>query len=89
MSSTLSERSDSENQRNLERFTPLLYQMGGSTDSEGITRSASFEIVGQEPGAYAYPSNEKRISGNGFNTETEEIIINLNNGLCFKPIRLL
>ena len=64
MSSKFSDRSEEENQRNLERFNPLMYQMKGSTDAASPTRSSTCDIVGQEPGCYAYPSGDQRITSN-------------------------
>jgi len=89
MSSNLSDRSEEENQRNLERFTPLLYSLKKSTDNSGQTHSMKCDIIGQEPGMYPYPNDDKRISGNGFDYEPEEIEIDITPDVCFKPRKLL
>jgi hypothetical protein len=89
MSSKLSDRSDEENQRNLERFSPLLYQLKQSGDSNGQTHSKKCDIIGQVPGSYPYPSGDQRQSPN--NVEEEEVEENEvhPNGACFKPKKLL
>ena len=92
MSSDLSNRSDEENQRNLERFSPLMYQLKKSTGASGQTHSMKCDIIGQEPGYYAYPSGDKRSSPNDAeDTEAapSDIPSSIENGTCFKPKKLL
>lgn len=89
MSSNLSDRSDEENQRNLERFTPLIYQLKKSGDSSSPTHSMKCDVIGQEPGVYPYPSGEGRISGNGLDDNFEESVEVEIPNQCFKPKRLL
>ena len=89
MSSNLSDRSDRENQKNLERFSPLLYQLKKSGDSSSMIHSMKCDIIGQEPGAYPYPSNTTRTSPNSITEESEEITIDISGPVCFKPKRLL
>jgi len=88
MGSTLSERSAEENLKNLERFTPLLYQNKKSGNAISTTHSMYCEIVGQEPGEYPYPI-ENRISSNETSSgEEEEIVIDVNPPCFNKSIVL-
>jgi hypothetical protein len=89
MANTLSERSDEENQRNLERFSPLMYQLkqGGTSNSNNHPRMN--ELIGQEPGAYPYPSGDQRVFPNATLSENEEIIMKLRNGKLFKNQKFL
>lgn len=91
MSSNMSDRSNIENRHNLERFSPLMYQLKKSTSSSGITHSMKCDVIGQEPGAYAYPSGDKRSSPNNFVEDTEErgVIKEFVNGAHFKTRKLL
>jgi len=89
MSSKISDRSDEENQRNLERFSPLLYQLKKTGESTSPTHSQKCDIIGQEVGAYPYPSNDKRQSPNSVKEEENTTIVPLDNGSCFKPKKLL
>jgi hypothetical protein len=89
MASDLEGREDSENQRNLERFSPLMYQLKKSGNSNSNNHSQRNEIVGQEPGAYAYPSGDKRSSPNSTASESEDIIMRLRSGKLFSNQRLL
>jgi len=69
MNSSLHGRTEKDNQRNLERFTPLLYQLKKSGESISGNHSMKCDIIGQEVGAYPYPK-EDRESGNGLNDNT-------------------
>jgi len=89
MSSTLSGRSDEENQRNLERFSPLLYQLKKSGNSNSNNHAMRSEVVGQEPGAYPYPSGDQRSSPNSTESESEAIIMKLRNGKLFQNQKFL
>ena len=89
--SNLSDRSDEENKRNLSRFTPLMYQMKGSTGASGQTRSKNRDIIGQEPGCYPYPSGDKRESPSVTEDETgtKETQINWDSESCCWVTKLL
>jgi hypothetical protein len=88
MSSTLSGRSDKENQRNLERFSPLLYQLKKSGGGDGQTHSQQNEVVGQQPGCYPYPRGDQRESPKDEIVD-EQITIAIKTGKCFEPKKLL
>jgi hypothetical protein len=75
MASNLEDRSTEENQRNIERFTPLMYQLKRSGPSVSQNHSQKQDIIGQEPGAYPYPSGDGRISSNNLG-ETDNQTLN-------------
>ena len=92
MSNKLEDRSDEENQRNLERFSPLMYQLKKSGESASSNHSMRCDIVGQEVGAYPYPSGDKRESPNEIEIEEQDPLIPPSKpptGACFKPTNLL
>jgi hypothetical protein len=86
MGSTLSGRSDEENQKNLERFSPLLYQLKKSGESTSPTHSMKCDIVGQEPGCYPYPSGDQRQSPNSVKTEEQDDSVTLPEDICERPV---
>ena len=69
MSSSLEERSDKENQRNLERFTPLFYQLKKSGESSSGNHSMKCQIIGQEVGAYPFPKGARQSRNDNLNSE--------------------
>jgi len=89
MSSTFEERSEEENQRNLERFAPLQYQLKKSSGASGQNHSQQNELIGQEPGVYPYPKGDQRQTPNKDKKEDTTIHISIESGVCFKPERLL
>ena len=88
MGSALSDRSEEEKRRNLERFTPLLYQLTKSGESTSMVHSMKCDIIGQEPGAYPYPV-ENRISSNETSSGEEETVEIEIPPPCFKAKKLL
>jgi len=94
MSSKLSDRSEEENQRNLERFTPLMYQLKKSGNSESPTHSMRCDVIGQEPGSYPYPSGDGRVSANDTgqsqeNDEEDDDTSNVPPQTCFRNQKYL
>jgi hypothetical protein len=88
MGSTLEERSESENQINLSRFSPFQFQLKKSSGASGQNHSQQCEILGQEPGAYPYPKGDRRVTQNNKPVDTT-IHTSIEAGACFKPSKLL
>jgi hypothetical protein len=87
----MSHSSENE-QRNLERFTPLMYQLKKSGESNSPTHAMKCDVVGQEPGCYPYPKADQRVSPNENENGTEEeedLGPTFPHNGCFKPKKLL
>ena len=89
MSSNLSDRSEKENAHNLKRFTPLRYQLKGSSGGDGITHSSQNELVNQTPGCYPYPVGDQETTTNDIEEEVKPVLPYYHNGACFHPKKLL